>query len=77
MWTEGSSPSGGTKYYMTKMEDAIINLPKMVSIKVAEPWSKNGSPGSSPGIVFISYKGTGEEPKALHDDGLWTFLAER
>ena len=32
-------------------------------------------------ILYInllnSYKGTGEEPKALHDDGLRTFLVER
>ena len=39
---------------MAKMGDAIINLPKMISIKVAEPWGKNGSIGSSP-IVICNY----------------------
>lgn len=34
---------------MAKMVDAIIDLPNMVSIRVAEPWGKNGSSGSIPG----------------------------
>ena len=49
------------------------------------PWWCNGSVsflhsdggGSIPSQGTISYKGTGEEPKALHDDGLRSVLAER
>lgn len=38
---------------MAKTEDAIINLPNMISIRVAEPWGKNGSLGSNPSTVLI------------------------
>lgn len=37
---------------MAKMGDAIINLPKKISMEVAAPRGKNGSLGSSPSIVL-------------------------